>query len=173
MSVLGWGLAGLGALVLAALLSPWHLRLSGTTAPLSARAELRLFAGKAPPIPIPLGRRGGREGSDTKRKRQTSRHRAPPRGTAALIHGILSAIRVHRLTLAGRIGLDDPADTGRLWGMIQPLIHVLRGPRRLIDLAPEFSGPCLDLAATGEVAILPLRLIRAAATFAWTNRSAP
>jgi hypothetical protein len=90
-----------------------------------------------------------------------------------LIRGILSSVRLDRLTLAGRIGLDDPADTGQVWGLLVPLIQILRGPRRRIDLAPDFSGPCLDLEATGEIAILPLRLIRAGAIFAWTNRRAP
>jgi hypothetical protein len=170
VTVLLWLLA---ALAVTALFSPWHLRLSGRTVPPSASAELRLLAGHAPPIPIPLGPRGGRQARGTKRKRKKSHHRAPLRGTAALIRGIVSSVRLDRLTLAGRIGFDDPADTGHVWGLLVPLIQVFRGPRRRIDLAPDFAGPCLDLEATGEIAILPLRLIRAGAIFAWTNRRAP
>jgi hypothetical protein len=172
MSIVLWSLAALAGLVLIVLLSPWHLRLSGTTSPPAARAELRLLAGHAPSIAIPLRPRGPKA-PDRKRKRKTSRRRAPPRGTLALLRGILGAFRLRRLTLAGRIGLDDPADTGRLWALIVALSHTLRGPSRRIDLAPDFSGPCLDLEATGEIAVLPLRLIRAGAAFAWANRGAP
>jgi hypothetical protein len=54
-----------------------------------------------------------------------------------------------------------------------PLVYTLSGAGRRIDLVPEFSGPCLDLEATGEVAIRPVRLLRAGAALAWANRGRP
>lgn len=174
MGILGWLIFALLALLLAALLLPWHVRFVGRTAPPRARVELRLFAGYAPPIPIPM--RGKRKGAESKRrkaekgrKRRRTRKHGLPAGIGDLALGILSAIRLRRIRIAGRIGLDDPADTGTLWGYATPFVHGLSGPGRVIDLAPDFSGARLDLEASGEVAIRPVRLLRAGAVFGWAN----
>jgi hypothetical protein len=168
-----WLLAALLGLVSLVLLCPWHLRVAGTTAPPTARVELRLVAGLAPAIRLPLGQRGRATDTKAQRRRPRARRRGPPRETAALIRGILQSMRLRRLSLSGRIGLDDPAETGQLWALIVPLAHLLGGPRRRIDLVPEFAGPCLDLEASGEIAVRPLRLIRAGAAFALANGIRP
>jgi hypothetical protein len=175
VGVLGWLLAALLGLVLAALLAPWHVRFIGRTAPLRGRVELRLFAGNAPAIPIPLGRsrkpgRKKRKHDRTEaRSRKRKRSRPLPAGMLDLVFGVLSAIRFRRLRVAGRIGLEDPADTGVLWGHVAPFVYGLSAPGRDIEVAPDFSGPCLDLEAHGDVAILPIRLLRAGVAFGWAN----
>jgi hypothetical protein len=177
MAALIWIAAALVMLVLLALLMPWHLRFRGTTAPLALRLHLRLLGGYAPGIPIPLTRSTDREGArEQRQKRKTRkprRKRAMPRGLRDLVFGVLSAFRVQRLRLTGRIGLHDPADTGTLWGCLTPAIYGLSGGERRIDIAPEFSGACLDLTGSGELVIRPLRLLRAGLAFAWANRGAP
>src|SRR6056297_2079851 len=186
MAALIWIAAAVVVLALLALLAPWHLRFRGTTAPLALRLHLRLLGGHAPGIPIPLSRATAgipiplsratdREGARKTRKDRLKRprKRAMPNGLRALIFGVLSALRVKRLRLTGRIGLPDPADTGTLWGCLTPAIYGLHGPERRIDIAPEFSGACLDLTGSGDIVIRPLRLLRAGLAFAWANRGTP
>jgi hypothetical protein len=176
VAVLAWLLFALLALVLLTLLAPWHLRFDGRTSPLSARVELRLLAGLAPPIPIPLGRnKDAPHRAKRAKPKRSGRRRSGrlPRGIGALILDLFDAVRIRSLHLSGRFGLDDPADTGVLWGRMAPLVYTLSGAGRRIDLVPEFSGPCLDLEATGEVAIRPVRLLRAGAVLAWANRGRP
>lgn len=70
------------------------------------------------------------------------------------------------LILSLRIGLDDPADTGRLWGMLGPVAAVsgnLRSAALRID--PDFSGECLQLSGRGTMKIIPLELIWQALCF--------
>jgi hypothetical protein len=172
MPVLAWGLLALLALLLLVLLTPWHVRLAGRTTPLEGRVEVRFLGGYAPAVRLPLGRSPDRE-PKLKKPRQTTgkkRKRSMPRGIADLVFGLLAAFRVRRLHLAGRFGLDDPADTGTLWGRLSPLVYGLTGPGRRIALAPDFGGPCLDLEGFAEIAIRPTRLLRAGIAFAWANR---
>ncbi|KPQ13748.1 MAG: Protein of unknown function (DUF2953) [Rhodobacteraceae bacterium HLUCCO18] len=171
MAALIWIAAALVVLVMLALLMPWHLCFRGTTQPFALRLHLRLLGGHAPGIPIPLARSADRKGA--RRSRKDRRKRAMPRGLPDLVLGLLSAFRVRRLRLTGRFGLPDPADTGTLWGCLTPVIYGLSGGERRIDIAPEFSGACLDLTGSGELLIHPLRLLRAGLAFAWANRGAP
>jgi hypothetical protein len=114
---------------------------------------------------------GPRPPRKKKRKpRKDRRYRGTPRGLRDLILGLLSALRLRNLRLSGRIGLPDPADTGTLWGALTPFIYGLSAPHRRIDVAPEFSGACLDLDGSGDLVIRPTRLLRAGLAFAWANR---
>jgi hypothetical protein len=161
-------------LLLVVLLSPWHVRLSGRTSPPQARLEVRLVAGYAPAIRLPLGR-GGSDPPRKKRRakpRSGKRRRPMPRGIGDLVLGLLAAFRFRRLHLSGRVGLPDPADTGVLWGHLTPFVYGLSGPGRVIALAPDFGGPCLEVEGLAELAIHPIRLLRAGLAFAWANRSA-
>lgn len=171
MAALVWIVAALVAVLLAVLLLPWHVRVRGTTAPLDLRVHLRLLGGYAPGIPIPLkaaSDRGTPRKDKTRKRRRKKRRR--PRGLRDLVLGLLAAFRLRRLRLTGRIGLSDPADTGIVWGLLTPFVYTLRGPGRRIDIAPDFSGPCLDLRGAGDLVIRPTRLLRAGLAFAWANR---
>lgn len=173
MSFSAWIFVTTLVLVFAALLAPWHVRLTGRTAPWQARAEVRLLAGLAPPVAIPLGRRGWDMAHPRKEKRKkharSDRRRRVPAGLLDLALGILRAVRLGTLTLRGRIGLEDPADTGILWGRLAPFVHALSGPRRRIDVAPDFTGPRLDLEGRASIVVSPPRLLRAGLAFAWAN----
>jgi hypothetical protein len=159
-------------LLLAGLLAPWHVRLAGRTSPLSARVELRLLSGLAPPIPIPLGRhrkdRGQAGDKPTKRARR-ARQRPMSTGRVDFAFAIVRAVRFGSLRLSGRFGLDDPADTGILWGRLAPFVYTLSGPNRRIELSPDFAGPCLDLEGAARVVVSPWRLLRAGLAFGRAN----
>lgn len=69
------------------------------------------------------------------------------------VHKEATAVRL-------RIGLDDPADTGRLWALLGPLNGLLPGPGHAsIRLDPEFAGETLELDASGRLRVVPLRLL--------------
>jgi hypothetical protein len=70
------------------------------------------------------------------------------------------ALHKQELQLRLRIGLDDPADTGLLWGMMGPLAGLLANNREVaLTLEPEFEAETFELESSGTIAFSPLRLI--------------
>ena len=71
---------------------------------------------------------------------------------------LVRAIHLHRLRLFMRVGLGDPADTGRLWAVLGPLSAVaLRNAELRIE--PEFVEPVLEFKADGRLLLVPLRFL--------------
>jgi hypothetical protein len=89
-----------------------------------------------------------------------------------LLSGLASAVGVGGLTVSGRFGLADPAETGTLHGLLQPLIMAGRAAGARIDVAPDFSAPSVDLSGRGTLILRPARLAAAALRFGWANRRA-
>ncbi len=82
---------------------------------------------------------------------------APP---IRLITRLWRALEIRDLHLYLRLGLEDPADTGRLWGLFGPLSGMLYACADAeVDLVPEFMRPCLEFEAAGEIRVVPLRII--------------
>jgi hypothetical protein len=79
---------------------------------------------------------------------------------------LLRAVHLRRLRLLMRLGLGDPADTGRLWALVGPLNAVaqLRGAELRIE--PDFLEPVLEFRADGRVLLFPLRFLILAVAFA-------
>ncbi|MEW5942782.1 MAG: DUF2953 domain-containing protein [Pseudomonadota bacterium] len=73
---------------------------------------------------------------------------------------LIKRIHVRRIVLHARIGLDDPADTGRLWAVVGPVAGVL-AIRRGADIAiePDFAAAVFEVNAEGEVRVVPIALI--------------
>jgi hypothetical protein len=143
MAALLWIAAALIGVVLLVLLTPWHVRFRGTTAPVDLRVHLRLLGGLAPGIPIPIGRSKDRDKPKTEAQGRASdrRKRGTPRGLRDLIFGLLSALRLRNLQLSGRIGLPGPRRYRNALGRADAVHLRLRHRHRRIDIAPEFSGP--------------------------------
>jgi hypothetical protein len=73
---------------------------------------------------------------------------------------LLHCIRIHELNLNVRLGLDDPADTGQLWGMLGALAATLRPPSvARIAITPDFAGEAFEIDAQGRVRVIPLQLL--------------
>ncbi len=111
-----------------------------------------------------------------KRPRRTSR---PARGLAVLgqtafrrrvyrlVQDLVRAVRLSQLRLRMRLGLGDPADTGRLWAVMGPLnaaAQRLRGAE--VQIEPEFVDPVLEFRAEGRLLLVPLRILALAVSFA-------
>jgi hypothetical protein len=81
-----------------------------------------------------------------------------------LARDLFRRIRIQELSLRIRLGLDDPADTGRLWAVVGPLA-ALPGLRR-VAIEPEFAAEIFELDGRGRIRIVPLRLLSVLLRFA-------
>lgn len=70
-----------------------------------------------------------------------------------------TAAHKQSLLLRLRIGLGDPADTGRLWAVVGPISGVLSAvPNATIEIEPEFFDPVFELNTSGRIRIVPLHV---------------
>ncbi len=84
-----------------------------------------------------------------------------------LLRRLMGCIHIRRLRLHLLIGLDDPADTGQLWGMIGPLALLVPVPARAeLVIQPEFTGAALQIDSEGAIRILPIEIIGTLFAFA-------
>lgn len=79
---------------------------------------------------------------------------------------LVRAVHLQRLRLRMRIGLGDPADTGRLWAVVGPLNAVAEPRHVVVQIEPEFLEPVLEFKADGRVRLIPLRFLVLALGFA-------
>lgn len=65
-----------------------------------------------------------------------------------------------------RIGLGDPADTGRLWAIIGPIAGMAQNLRDIqLLIEPEFMDPLFEIESHGQIQFAPLRFIGLAVAF--------
>ena len=82
------------------------------------------------------------------------------------ITDVLRATHARDLYLRLRIGLGDPADTGRLWSLLGPIAGVATNLRRAeIRIEPEFMDLVLEVESHGEFRLIPLQFIALATAF--------
>ena len=76
------------------------------------------------------------------------------------IKDLLRAIHSHDLQLHLRVGLGDPADTGRLWIFLGPVSALLTNIHSAnICIEPEFMDPVFEFQSNGEFRLMPLEFI--------------
>jgi len=76
------------------------------------------------------------------------------------VRRVVRAIRIKVLDVQVRIGLDDPADTGRLWGLVGPLSSLLAGIRQAsIRIEPDFAAEVFSLHSCGRIRVIPLEVV--------------
>lgn len=77
-----------------------------------------------------------------------------------LLFHLFKRIRIRVLTIQGRIGLGDPADTGRLWGMISAMSGVLAlAQHAIFALEPDFERAIFEIDGQGVFRIIPLQIL--------------
>ncbi len=70
------------------------------------------------------------------------------------------AVRKQSIFLRFRIGLGDPADTGRLWSVIGPIAGMLSAVRdATIQIEPEFFDPTFEVDSSGSIRLVPLYIL--------------
>lgn len=108
--------------------------------------------------------RPGRRGPGPARALAALRTPGLPSAVGRLLSRLGSAVRL-RLA-AATVRLSDPADTGRLWGMVGPGVAVLPAAwRTRLDLRPDFSPGKRTVTGRLTARLVPLRLVGAVAAF--------
>lgn len=70
------------------------------------------------------------------------------------------AVHKQDVSLSVRIGLGDPADTGRLWALVGPVAGMLANVRGAsVSIEPQFMEPVFELDSHGSIRFVPLQLI--------------
>jgi hypothetical protein len=179
LSVLLWLLLAALAMILLLVLTPVHLRARvEKEAGWRGRVVVAPFGGLVP-IPV-FDSRTARKPAARKSKPEKSRRRGRRAGGGAvspariagavpeLLAELLGAIRIDRLEVEARFGLDDPAETGALYGRLTPILFGLGArPPVALAVAPVFSGPELGGRAMADVSLIPARWLPPALRFAW------
>jgi hypothetical protein len=84
-----------------------------------------------------------------------------------LFRDLFNAAHVSDLAVRLRLGLGDPADTGRLWALVGPLSAVAqRLANAQISVQPEFIDAKLEFDVRGRMVIVPLQLLAVVMAFA-------
>lgn len=129
-------------------------------APRGAKARERDAEGEMPAREKP---RSERAASKRKRKRNVlgglrlARFR---RRILRFVGDLWRAVRKEDLRLRVRLGLGDPADTGRLWAVLGPVAGWLATLREAsVTIEPEFFEPTLELETHGSISVTPLRIL--------------
>ncbi|NNF17382.1 MAG: DUF2953 domain-containing protein [Gammaproteobacteria bacterium] len=95
------------------------------------------------------------------------RHRPFRRRILRFITAIWKAIDKQDICLRMRVGLGDPADTGRLWAVAGPASGYFSSLQRYsIVLEPEFFNATFECDGSGHIRFTPLTLISHAAALA-------
>ena len=70
------------------------------------------------------------------------------------------SIEKRDVLLRARIGLDDPADTGRLWAILGPISATLTGlSGASVSVAPDFARETFEVDGHGRFRLIPLQII--------------
>ena len=76
------------------------------------------------------------------------------------VKDVFKTIHIASFYLRVRLGLDDPADTGRLWAYLGPLAMYLSNlSNATIYLEPDFQTETLDFDGSGRIRFVPLQVI--------------
>lgn len=149
----------------------WLFGLLRVTPSISAggkRKRRRRRPAETPPGPDESPGETPREASRTPAKRflRLLKSRGFLRGVLRLLRGLARRVRFVSLHVAGRFGLDDPCDTGRLWGSICAATGFLHGSKRVrFQVEPDFNEAVLELDGRGEIRFIPVTLFLPAARF--------
>jgi len=124
-------------------------------------------------IPVRLGGERSRKKAEKRRKKRARKAKKGRRGGGrvflspefwrwlrGLLRRVMARIQVEQLFLRLRLGLDDPADTGRLWAWVGPLGALLATlPLADVRIEPNFEEAELQLESQGRVRFTPLAVI--------------
>lgn len=89
-----------------------------------------------------------------------------------LVKDLLRAAHLRQFRLRLRLGLDDPADTGRLWALTGPLNAAAQSLHDAeVVIEPEFAEPALEFEASGRLRLVPLQFLAIAIGFALSPAS--
>ena len=76
------------------------------------------------------------------------------------------SVKKENMLVRARLGLGDPADTGRLWAVVGPVSGMLGGLKGVSAvIEPDFADPAFELAGSGKLRVVPLQVVSIATGF--------
>lgn len=173
MTIVFWVLILALAAAIALLFLPILVRVHLVAGPqVSFHCDASALSGLAPPITL-VSSTGKRDASRKAPKSTSNRaRRITKTRLAAATPGLIADLFRHvcpvMLQVECEFGLNDPADTGHLAGVLLPLANARPAPRALnISLSPNFERPCLEGEITAAIRLTLAALILPFARFAW------
>lgn len=164
LQVLFWIVVILLIVVVLVLATPLRLQLSYSTDPFSrSRIDARPLGGFVGNIRVfdSTRKKDADKQNAPKIKKREPKARRTARASALLefptvIGRMVQAVHVEKLAVDGEFGLNDPADTGCLYGQLTPLIYATGGR---VQLRPNFQSMCLRGTADAQLRVIPLALL--------------
>jgi hypothetical protein len=143
---------------------------------LETRVRVRWLWGR---IPLPAPKGGARKPRRKKPKKPRAKRSSGRRALAVLRargfarralrlpRDLLCRVHIRAFDIDLRLGLDDPADTGRLWGLVGPAAAMLALPAPArVAVTPEFAEPVVHLDARADLRVVPGALLLVLLAFA-------
>lgn len=82
------------------------------------------------------------------------------------IRDLFRATHARDMFLRLRIGLGDPADTGRLWGLVGPATAIVPASENLrLIIEPEFMDPVFEFHGRGRFRLIPIQFMALTTAF--------
>ncbi len=124
-------------------------------------------------IPLPVKRAaspGAKRATQKRRQRGRSGSKSKPlaliryrpfrRRVFRFVADLWRAIRKQDVNLRIRLGLGDPADTGRLWAVVGPVAGLLANVEEAsVEIEPDFMDAVFELESSGEIRLIPLQIL--------------
>lgn len=89
-----------------------------------------------------------------------------------LLYKILTAVKIRQLQARLYFGLDDPADTGRLFGLMVPVIsNIYAIPRLDFVATPLFDRVGVEANIYTSIVVVPINYIRPVVTFIFSKET--
>lgn len=159
-------IAVLLVLVGAAVLVPHRLRLRGQAdRPPRLRVDVYPFAGERLAIPIFDTARKRKKKPRKPEKRSAARSAKPAsrwreRGVLNLLVDLFAQFRIAWIRIEAEFGLDDPADTGALYGALVPFVYSGNHCAGIeLDIRPDFNRQHIAGRVDAAVDLVPIRLV--------------
>lgn len=138
------------------------------------RVDLLFLGGRMRGIPIFDSDKPRKPRARLAEKRRKPKSRKParrpnPAMVKDLVVDLLGRIQFNRLSVDGRFGTGDPAETGEIYGSLTPLIYRAESsfPRLSIEIQPVFGAACLEGQIIGRLRVTPLALVPPLTRFGW------
>lgn len=89
-----------------------------------------------------------------------------------LLYQVLTVAKIKQLQACVRFGLNDPADTGRLYGLLAPAFSILYAiPRVDFVATPVFDRVGVETNIQTRIRVVPIHYIKAVLLFVFTKES--
>ena len=168
IDILLWGMLVVAGVLLTVLATPLWIELSiAREAAWQGSVAVRPLGRFGPRIVLPTSSGADRQAREVK-TRNKHRSRRIPAGGVRLARDILDRIKIERLDLDMRFGLEDPAETGHLFGLLAPAVYGVSGAERVsLHVEPVFDRAVLAGRSEAVVSVVPMRLVAPVVRFGW------